>query len=97
MNKETAVIIVRAGAKFFVPFCAAWTASLAQWIGSDNPTGPPKFVWWAIVIPASIGAGWSGLDGFFSGAWQSFVKNGKADAKDLPPTENTETPKEIKV
>ena len=93
MKQASVIIGFRAATKFFVPFCATWTASLAQWIGTDQPTGPPSFVWWAIVIPASIGAGASGLDGFFSGAWQTFVKNGKADAKDLPEKENQEPEK----
>ena len=78
------VITVRAISKFFIPFCATWTASLAQWIGTDQPSGPPAFVWWCIVVPASLGAGMSGLDGFFSGAWQSFISNG---ASPPPPAE----------
>jgi len=75
MKQSTAVIIIRAWTKFAVPFCLTWGASLAQWIGTDNPTGPPSFIWWCVVAPASLAAGFSGLDGFFSGAWQNFVKN----------------------
>jgi len=86
VKPSTIVIAIRAWSKFSIPFFSTWVASLAQWIGTDNPTGPPSFVWWCVVVPASLAAGFSGLDGFFSGAWQSYIKNGTA----TPPIEIVE-------
>ena len=83
MKQSTLVICVRAFSKFAIPFFSTWVASLAQWIGADSPSGPPSFVWWCVVVPASFAAGFSGLDGFFSGAWQTYIKNGTAETPEI--------------
>jgi len=85
MKQSTAVISIRALAKFGIPFFSTWVASLAQWIGADSPSGPPSFVWWCVVLPASLAAGFSGLDSFFSGAWQTYLQNGGDKAAEPKP------------
>ena len=78
MKLDTFMIVTKGMAHLAVGVFLPWSAALAQWINSGE--WPPRIIWIAVIMPASvIGAGNAWI-AFTSGAFHLFEQQKKADA-----------------
>ncbi len=77
LRLHTWIVIFRGIAVLVVGVFSPWAAALAQWANSG--TWPDRIVWIGVILPASAISGFSALNAFLSGSFQTYMEKRKQE------------------